>query len=174
MGAYLIHGLSGTGKTTIGHELERRGYHVINTDEEFGYYGHIQTGAEVDFPGHSVTEDWYKNNGWLWKRSNVEKALAQSLKEPLFLCGGALNQEDFYPAFVKIFLLTVDRETFKKRINNRGLDPHTNNSIFIQKELKHIAGAEKYAEQYGMVLINTSIATVSEATDQILCHVDKS
>lgn len=31
---YLIEGISGTGKTSVATELERRGYHVIHGDRE--------------------------------------------------------------------------------------------------------------------------------------------
>ena len=36
---YLIEGVSGTGKTTVAEELQRRGYHVIHGDRELSYLG---------------------------------------------------------------------------------------------------------------------------------------
>lgn len=41
MTAYLINGPSGTGKTSISRCLQERGFRVINTDEEFGYYADL-------------------------------------------------------------------------------------------------------------------------------------
>ena len=36
---YLIEGVSGTGKTTVAEELQRRGYHVLHGDRELAYWG---------------------------------------------------------------------------------------------------------------------------------------
>jgi broad-specificity NMP kinase len=41
---YLIEGVSGTGKTSVCHELRRRGYHAINGDRELAYQGDPKTG----------------------------------------------------------------------------------------------------------------------------------
>ncbi len=36
---YLIEGLSGTGKTSVAEELQRRGHHVVHGDRELAYQG---------------------------------------------------------------------------------------------------------------------------------------
>ncbi|MDW9477139.1 hypothetical protein GOA69_33865, partial [Sinorhizobium meliloti] len=41
---YLIEGDSGTGKTSVGTELERRGYHVVHGDRVLAYVGDPETG----------------------------------------------------------------------------------------------------------------------------------
>jgi broad-specificity NMP kinase len=41
---YLIEGVSGTGKTSVCKELQRRGYHAINGDNELAYQGDPETG----------------------------------------------------------------------------------------------------------------------------------
>ncbi len=45
---YLIEGVSGTGKTSVATELQRRGYHVIHGDRELAYKGDPETGEPVD------------------------------------------------------------------------------------------------------------------------------
>ena len=45
---YLIEGVSGTGKTSVCHELRRRGYHAINGDRELAYQGDPKTGEPLD------------------------------------------------------------------------------------------------------------------------------
>lgn len=47
---YLIEGVSGSGKTTVAEELQRRGYHVIHGDRQFAYYGDPESGEPVDCP----------------------------------------------------------------------------------------------------------------------------
>lgn len=49
---YLIEGVSGTGKTTVAEELQRRGYHVLHGDRELKFYGDPKTGAPLDEPAH--------------------------------------------------------------------------------------------------------------------------
>ena len=41
---YLIEGLSGTGKTSVCNELQRRGYHAIHGGDELAYQGDPETG----------------------------------------------------------------------------------------------------------------------------------
>ena len=45
---YLIEGGSGTGKTTVANELQRRGFHVIHGDRELAYHGDPETGEPTD------------------------------------------------------------------------------------------------------------------------------
>src|SRR5215471_14053290 len=49
---YLIEGLSGTGKTSVCNELQRRGYHAIHGDRELAYQGDPRTGAPLDGFAH--------------------------------------------------------------------------------------------------------------------------
>jgi hypothetical protein len=43
---YLIEGVSGTGKTSLCKELQRRGYYAINGDTELAYQGDPETGKQ--------------------------------------------------------------------------------------------------------------------------------
>ena len=45
---YLIEGVSGTGKTSVCRELQRRGYHAINGDRELAYQGDPETGLPMN------------------------------------------------------------------------------------------------------------------------------
>ena len=49
---YLIEGVSGTGKTSVCNELQRRGYHAIHGDRELAYRGDPETGEPTDGSGH--------------------------------------------------------------------------------------------------------------------------
>lgn len=171
MPVYLINGPSSSGKTSVGHELQNRGYRVINTDEEFGYYADLKTEKPVDFPGGDhVSADWYAKNGWIWNKKRVEKAI-KNAPDILFFCGGALNESQFYPRFAKIFRLIIDPDTLIKRIGSREGDEHTNNPEFIARMLGFLENAEKDARKLGWVIINTSKNTVRESTDEILSYI---
>ena len=54
---YLIEGVSGTGKTTVAKELQRRGYHVIHGDRELKYRGDPKTGEPLEEPLHKSERD---------------------------------------------------------------------------------------------------------------------
>ena len=49
---YLIEGLSGTGKTSVCDELQRRGHHAIHGDRELAYQGDPETGERTEAGGH--------------------------------------------------------------------------------------------------------------------------
>lgn len=49
---FLIEGVSGTGKTSVCKELQRRGYHAINGDRELAYQGDPETGTRTDGVTH--------------------------------------------------------------------------------------------------------------------------
>jgi hypothetical protein len=58
---YLIEGVSGTGKTSVCKELQRRGYHAINGDNELAYEGDPETGKPMDDPLPHVHHIWLKS-----------------------------------------------------------------------------------------------------------------
>jgi broad-specificity NMP kinase len=45
---YLIEGGSGTGKSSVCHELQKRGYKAINGDRELAYQGDPVTGKPTE------------------------------------------------------------------------------------------------------------------------------
>jgi broad-specificity NMP kinase len=56
---YLIEGVSGTGKTSVCKELQRRGYYAINGDTELAYQGDPETGKPTNdlTPEHHILID---------------------------------------------------------------------------------------------------------------------
>jgi broad-specificity NMP kinase len=105
---YLIEGVSGTGKTSVCHELRRRGYVAINGDRELRYQGH-QTFLSPEIR--------HANN--LWDIEKVRMLAANRDDEVTFFCGGSRNFEQFIDLFDEIFILDVDAETLNDRLDNR-------------------------------------------------------
>ena len=54
---YLIEGVSGTGKTSVPEELQRRGFHVIHGDRELAYHGDPCSGRPAIEPVHKSEID---------------------------------------------------------------------------------------------------------------------
>ena len=105
---YLIEGVSGTGKTSVCHELRRRGYSAINGDRELRYQGH-QTflSAEIRH-AHNI-----------WDVEKVRRLAANQDDKATFFCGGSRNFKLFIDLFDEIFILDVDAATLNQRLDNR-------------------------------------------------------
>src|SRR4051812_22253747 len=112
---YLIDGVSCAGKTTVGNELQRRGYHVIHGDNELAYWGDPKTGQPVN----DCTEHL---RSWMWKIEKVKALMADQKHAATFFCGGSRNSERFIDLFDEIFVLEIDLETLNRRLAARPED----------------------------------------------------
>jgi thymidylate kinase len=97
---YLIEGLSGTGKTSVCDELQRRGYHAIHGDRELAVEGRTH-------------EDH------VWPVERVRALVADQAEAETFFCGGSRNHSDFIDLFDGVFVLEVDLDTLRRRLDER-------------------------------------------------------
>ena len=110
---YLVEGVSGTGKTSVCRELNRRGYQAINGDRELAYQGDPETGQATDTALHQHH---------IWDVGRV-RALVADHKEPVtFFCGGSRNFSKFIDLFDEVFVLDIDLETLHRRLDQRPQD----------------------------------------------------
>lgn len=110
---YLIEGVSGTGKTSVCKELQRRGYHVINGDRELSYQGDPETGEPMDGLRHEHH---------IWDIDKVKAMVANQGHAVTFFCGGSRNFSKFINLFDGVFVLEVDLETLNRRLRERSVD----------------------------------------------------
>ncbi|MFD0559883.1 shikimate kinase [Stackebrandtia endophytica] len=97
MGAVLITGMSGVGKSTVLAELARRGHRVVDTDEG----------------------DWFdpaSPHEPLWRRDALMELLTSAGDKPLFVAGTVANQGEFYGYFTSVVLLHAPLEVMLERI----------------------------------------------------------
>jgi gluconate kinase len=113
---YLVEGVSGTGKTSVCHELRRRGYVAINGDRELAYQGVPMTGAKTEDFG-SEAEDRHAHH--IWDVEKVRRLSADQEHEATFFCGGSRNINKFIDIFDSVFVLDVDSVTLNERLDNR-------------------------------------------------------
>lgn len=121
---YLIEGLSGSGKTTVAEELQRRGYHVIHGDRQFAYYGDPASGEPLDWPPDQSEEDtvaWGYQH-WIWPLEKVRLLIADQRDAMTFFCGGSRNRHHFIDLFDAVFVLEVDPATLNRRLVARPED----------------------------------------------------
>jgi hypothetical protein len=121
---YLIEGVSGTGKTSVCHELRRRGYHAINGDRELAYQGDPKTGEPVDGVVHgSVTDSvTWGHEHHIWDVDKVKSAVADQGNAISFFCGGSRNFSRFIDLFDGVFVLDIDLDTLNRRLAGRPED----------------------------------------------------
>lgn len=121
---YLIEGVSGTGKTSVASELQRRGYHVVHGDRELAYRGDPLTGEPLDVSRHEENslDVAFVHRHHLWHVGKV-KSLADDKSHPVsFFCGGSRNSDHFIDLFDAVFVLDVDPDTLKNRLAGRPED----------------------------------------------------
>lgn len=121
---YLIEGVSGTGKTTVAEELERRGHHVVHGDRTLAFQGDPATGEPLEEPGHESPAaglEWRQRH-WIWDEARVRAHLADRSRPMTFFCGGSRNLARFIDRFDAVFVLDVDPDTLRRRLSGRGRD----------------------------------------------------
>ncbi|MCM2998607.1 AAA family ATPase [Paenibacillus cellulositrophicus] len=110
---YLIEGVSGTGKTSVCKELQRRGYHAIHGDRELAYQGDPETGIRTD----GITHEHH-----IWHVDKVKALVANQDEAVTFFCGGSRNFSKFIDLFDGVFVLDVDLDTLNRRHDERPED----------------------------------------------------
>jgi hypothetical protein len=121
---YLIEGGSGTGKTSVATELERRGCHVIHGDRVLAYVGDPETGQALAGPPEGVVDRiaWSYAH-WIWPIDKVRSLVADTIHPVTFFCGGSRNFHKFLHLFDKVFVLEIDVETLNRRLDGRPDEP---------------------------------------------------
>jgi hypothetical protein len=110
---YLVEGVSGTGKTSVCRELNRRGYHAINGDRDLAYQVDPETGEVIDSAMHEHH---------IWDVSRVQALVAEQHEPVTFFCGGSRNFLRFIDLFDEVFVLDVDLDTLHRRLDQRPRD----------------------------------------------------
>src|SRR5690349_10936878 len=91
---YLIDGVSGSGKTSVCTELQRRGYHAIHGDRELAYRGDQETGLPVAGLPHEHSADFIAEHH-IWHVDKVKALIANRDAAVTFFCGGSRNSAKY-------------------------------------------------------------------------------
>lgn len=112
---YLVEGVSCAGKTSVCDELRRRGYHVVDGDNELAYWGDPKTGAPAS---GSAPEQ----RAWLWSVEKLRALVADHSRTVTFFCGGSRNSDAFLALLEGAFVLEIDLDTLNQRLASRPRD----------------------------------------------------
>lgn len=155
---FQIDGLSGTGKSTLYGELARRGYRAVDADAEFGHHADPTTGQPTDVESRE---------NWMWDGQKL-RAFAQTCNEdPVFICGGALNQQQFADLFTKRFMLRIDNDTMRQRLFTRTNNDYGKAPDELAEQLELNMHIIEDARRIGSSVIDAT-RTISEVADEIL------
>jgi broad-specificity NMP kinase len=158
---YLIEGSSGTGKSAVYRELRKRGYTAIDGDDELAYRGDPETGERIQAPGFQYH---------IWDVGKVRAIVANQEDEVAFFCGGSRNLQKFIDVFDKVFVLDVDIETLRERLDRRTADDWDVNDSVNNTEFVLRLHATKEALPEG-IAINTA-RPINDVVDTILGSIE--
>jgi shikimate kinase len=106
MSRILVTGISGTGKSSVLGELGRRGYRVVDTDDQ----------GWREYRKYLEPIDELHRGEWLWVEERMNALLDFEHGRSLFVGGGARNQSKFYDRFDAVVLLSAPADVMLDRV----------------------------------------------------------
>lgn len=149
----LITGMSGTGKSSLLHELAARGYRAVDTD--YGDYFETIDGER------------------LWRTDRIGRLLDSAPDGPagaLFVQGTTRNQVVFYPRFHHIVLLSAPAEVLVERLTTRTTNPYGKNPAELAETLEYKQTVEPLLRASATLEVVTTVP-VTRVADVVLAHV---
>jgi dephospho-CoA kinase len=127
--------MSGVGKTTALHELRRRGFATVDTDDDG--WTHLVAGEP------------------LWREPLIDGLLDRARYAPLFVQGTVANQVDFYHRFDAIVLLTAPPALIFARLRERTNNPFGKTEAERRRIAADIAEIEPLLRQSATHVVHT-------------------
>jgi len=159
---FLVEGVSGTGKTTVCDELQRRGYQAIHGDRVLAYQGDPETGAPTEGGGHEHH---------IWDVDRVRAIVADQDEAVTFFCGGSRNFAKFLDLFDGVFVLEVDSDTLRRRLDDRPESEWGGRAV--ERELIVRLHRTKEDLPAGGIIIDAT-APIAQVVDEIVRRASRS
>jgi broad-specificity NMP kinase len=142
--------MSGVGKSSLLHELARRGYRTVDTD----------------YDDYHVTIDGEQ----LWREDRIEALFAGHQDDaPLFVQGTTRNQVQFYPRFDHIVLLSAPADVLVERLTTRTTNPYGKDPAHVAETLQYLETVEPLLREAATLEVVTTVP-VTDVADIVLAH----
>lgn len=153
----LITGMSGTGKSAVVRELDRRGWRAIDTDWN----------PEWEEPApHS------DGPGWVWREDRIAALLDDEYGAALFIAACVENQGKFHDRFDHVVVLTASAELTAQRIAGRTSNDYGKTPAELEQILHHKATIEPLLLKSATLRIDTGIP-LDDVVDQLVGLVSR-
>ncbi|WP_026423501.1 dephospho-CoA kinase [Actinokineospora inagensis] len=115
MGAALITGCSGSGKSTVAAELSERGYTAIDADNVIARWLD-RSGSPVWMPD-DASATWFDQHTWSWDLTWLDDLIASA--DTMYVCGAADNIARAWTRFERVYLLAISEATMLSRVDDQ-------------------------------------------------------
>ncbi len=155
MSLIFITGVSGSGKSTICEELNKRGYKAFDGDSGgLTVWQNKETGREIPWSEIDNTPEWYALHSWNISRNKIQELARQYPDQTIFIGANTANEDEIRDLFSKIIYLDVSEEMLKKRIhertnNNYGKKPHE-----LARTLNYRPRKKEKYEKIGAIMVD--------------------
>jgi hypothetical protein len=148
--------MSGTGKSSVLHELGRRGHRVVDADDP-GWT------EEVPDPDGRGTDR-------VWDEDRMSALLDEPVAPSLFVAGCAPNQGRFYDRFDAVVLLSVRRDVLLDRVARRTTNGYGKDPVERAWILQDLAAVEPLLRATATAEIDTDrpLAEVADLLEALL------
>ncbi|WP_328701641.1 AAA family ATPase [Amycolatopsis pittospori] len=149
MTVILVTGMSGTGKSTALNALARKGFRTVDTDI-----------------GGWIAEEAGRERQWHPGRIDALIAEHERSREPLFIAGTVWNQQDFYPRFDRIVLLSAPIDVILERLATRDGNPFGKTAEERERVIADTEEVEPLLRESATLEIDTR-RPLAEVVDQL-------
>jgi len=116
----LITGISGTGKTTISAELNKRGYKAYDMDDIPNLFSMIDKQTKKLIENHDNTDlEKVKKMDWICDKDKLQSIITEENSPIAFYCGDASNLDEIISLFETVVLLQTNHEKIRQRLTHR-------------------------------------------------------
>ena len=149
-------------------ELRRRGYAAYDIENMAGLFAFVDksTGrVATDYGGDDPA--WFERHSWTCNKEKLEKLMLTGHQGPAFYCGVAANLDELLPLFDRVFLLSADAKTLRKRLGERRADDFGRGPAIQEWLLGWKGRWEDQMRQRGAAVIDAGRG-ISEVADEIV------
>lgn len=165
---FIVTGISGSGKTTVARLLIQMGEVAFDSKINPNLYQFVDSEGNI---AKSVTLNdtvWRNKYKWSLNEERLNQLLQQhSNASRVFLCGRA-NLFRYWNKADGVFLLKVDEDTLKERLNNESRDNlFAKDEVTQEKLLGDLDSVQNKILQKGAIVIDAT-APIDKVVGQIL------